>query len=329
MARVIGGPAAWRGPEIVDSPEWKIELTPEHVEELRVALRGIDQPDRSLRSITRDDFPLPTLASVLAGVQDELVDGRGFVLLRGVPVDELSERQAELMYWGIGLYVGVPIHQKGEDDLLLHIRDMGLDRNDPLVRGFQTSARLDYHADSSDVVGLLCIRPAMRGGVSTIVSAVAVHDEIVRRRPDLAEVLHERWWHDRRSGDGPESFFQCPIFAEEGGKLFAHYGRAYIDSAPRGEGVPDLTAAQVEAMDLLDELDNSPDFVLNMNFAPGDIQFLNNYRIMHARTDYEDYPEPERKRDLIRLWLVLDRDLGLPPDFEAGGITPRSAALSR
>lgn len=329
MARVIGGPAAWRGPEIVDSPEWKIELTPGHVEELRAALRGVDQPDRSLRSIGRDDFPLPTLAPVLAAVQDELVDGRGFVLLRGVPVEELTERQAELMYWGIGLYVGVPIHQKGEDDLLLHIRDMGLDRNDPLVRGFQTSARLDYHADSSDVVGLLCIRPAMRGGVSTIVSAVAVHDEIVRRRPDLAEVLHERWWHDRRSGDGPESFFECPIFAEENGKLFAHYGRAYIDSAPRGEGVPDLTAAQVEAMDLLDELDNSAEFVLNMNFAPGDIQFLNNYTIMHARTDYEDYPEPERKRDLIRLWLVLDRDLGLPADFEAGGITPRSAALSR
>ncbi len=330
MVEIAGGPAAWRGPQILDDPSWKIELTPEHVGELRAALAAVDRPGAALRDIAKEDFGLPTLAPVLSGVVDELVDGRGFVLLRGVPVEELTERQAELMYWGIGLHVGIPIHQKTEDDLLVHIRDQGVDPNDPLVRGFQTNASLDYHADSSDVVGLLCIRPAKRGGVSTIVSAVAVHDEIVRRRPDLAELLHQDWWHDRRSSDGPESFFQCPIFGtNEQGRLFAHYGRAYIESAPRGPGVPALTAAQIEAMDLLDELDNSPEFVLNMDFAPGDIQFLNNYTIMHARTDYEDHPEPERKRDLIRLWLVIDRDLGLPEKFEAGGIVPRAVALAR
>ncbi|WP_432974085.1 TauD/TfdA family dioxygenase [Dactylosporangium sp. CA-233914] len=326
MAQIVGGPAAWRGPEIADLPDWKIELTPAHVAELHAALAGVDRPGIGLREITKERFPLPTLGTVLAGIVDELVDGRGFLLLRGVPVEGLTERQTELMYWGIGLHVGIPIHQRGEDDLLIHVRDQGVDRNDPLVRGFQTAARLDYHADSSDVVALLCIRPAMRGGVSTIISSVAVHDEIVRRRPDLADLLHEPWWHDRRSGNGPESFFQCPIFAIEDGRLFAHYGRAYIDSAPRGEGVPELTPQQIEAMDLLDELDNSPDFPLNMNFAPGDIQFLNNYTIMHARTDYEDYPEPERKRDLIRLWLVLDRELGLPKDFVEGGIVPRTVA---
>ncbi|MBO4165106.1 TauD/TfdA family dioxygenase [Micromonospora antibiotica] len=330
MVEIVGGPAAWRGPEIVDSPDWKIELTEPHVAELMAALAAVDRPGVGLRDVTKENFVLPTLAPVLSGVVDELVDGRGFVLVRGVPVERLTERQAELMYWGIGLYVGIPIHQKTEDDLLIHIRDQGVDRNDPLVRGFQTSARLDYHADSSDVVGLLCIRPAMSGGVSTIVSAVAVHDEIVRRRPDLAGALYADWWHDRRSGNGPESFFQCPIFGRNAsGKLFAHYGRAYIESAPRGEGVPDLTPTQIEAMDLLDELDNSDEFVLNMNFAPGDIQFLNNYTIMHARTDYQDHPEPERKRDLIRLWLVIDRDLGLPPAFDAGGIVPRAVALAR
>lgn len=329
MAHVVGGPAAWRGPQVVDDPSWRHELTAAHVAELWAALAGIDRPDVALRDLSAEDFPLPTLGPVLASLVDELVDGRGFVLVRGVPVTELSERQAELLYWGIGLHVGIPIHQKSEDDLLVHIRDLGVDPDDPHVRGFQTSARLDYHADSSDVVGLLCIRPAKAGGVSTIVSSVAVHDEIVRRRPNLADLLHEDWWHDRRSGDGPESFFQCPVFAEQDGRLFAHYGRQYIESATRGPGVPDLTVAQIEAMDLLDELDNSPEFILNMDFAPGDIQFLNNYTIMHARTEYEDYPEPERRRDLIRLWLVLDRDLGLPPAFEAGGIVPRAVARGR
>lgn len=328
MVQIVGGPAAWRGPEIADRTDWKIELTATHLAELHAALATVDVPGIGLREITKDRFALPTLGPVLAGIADELVDGRGFALLRGVPVAELTERQAELMYWGIGLHVGIPIHQKGVDDLLLHVRDQGADPDSALVRGFQTAQRLDYHADSADVVALLCVRPAMRGGVSTIVSSVAVHDEIVRRRPDLAALLHEAWWHDRRSGDGPESFFQCPIFATEGGRLFAHYGRAYIESAPRGAGVPELTPAQIEAMDLLDELDNSPRFPLNMDFAPGDIQFLNNYTVMHARTEYEDYPEPERKRDLIRLWLVLDRELGLPEAFVHGGIVARGVAIA-
>lgn len=329
VAHVMAGPAAWRGGEISGDASWRIDLTDSHIAELLLALSAVDREGISLRDVRVQDFPLPTLGPVLRSLADELVDGRGFVLVRGVPVGELTERQAELAYWGMGLHVGIPIHQKSEDDLLVHVRDAGLDPDDPQVRGFQTSARLDYHADSSDVVALLCIRPAKSGGVSTIVSSVAVHDEVVRRRPDLAALLHEDWWHDRRSGDGAESFFQCPIFAANDGRLFAHYGRQYIESATRGEHVPALTPAQVEAMDLIDELSNSPELVLNMDFAPGDIQFLNNYTVMHARTQYVDYPEPERKRDLIRLWLVLDRDLGLPEAFEAGGIVPRAVARAR
>lgn len=326
-ARIMGGPAAWRGCDISDHDDWKIELTDGHRAELLAALAAVDRPGIELRDIGIADFPLPTLAPVLARVVTELTDGRGFVLLRGVPVADLSMHSIELLYWGVGQHVGIPIHQQHADDLLVHIRDMGLDPDDPLVRGFQTSARLEYHADSSDIVGLLCVRPAKAGGVSTIISSVAVHDELVRRRPDLADLLHEQWWHDRRSGNGPDSFFRCSVFAESGGKLFAHYGRAYIESAVRGEGVPGLSAAQLDALDALDALTNDPRFVLNMHFAPGDIQFLNNYTVMHARTDYVDHPEPERHRDLIRLWLILRGELGLPPDFEAGGITPRAAAF--
>ena len=123
--------------------DWKIELTEGHVAELFAALSAVDRPEVGLRDITKENFPLPTLAPVLEGVVDELVDGRGFALVRGVPVEQLR-RQAELMYWGIGLYVGIPIHQKTEDDLLVHVEDQGVDRDDPLVRGYQTNARLDY-----------------------------------------------------------------------------------------------------------------------------------------------------------------------------------------
>lgn len=323
----MAGAAAWRGPRITDDPDWKIELRAAHRGELLQALATVAANPRPLRSITAADFPLPTVAPLLAAAMDDVVDGRGFVLLRGVPIEGLSAREIELLYWGIGAHLGRPIYQKGPDDLLVYVRDQGVDPNDPLVRGFQTAARLDYHCDSSDVVGLLCVRPAKSGGVSTIVSSVAVHDELVRRDPALADVLHEQWWHDRKTGDGPDSFFQCSVFGERNGRLFAHYGRAYMESASRGAGIPDLSSEQIRALDALDELTNSADFVLNMDFQPGDIQLLNNYTVMHARTAYEDYPEPERRRELIRLWLVVNRDLGLPDDFVQAGIVRREVAF--
>lgn len=181
MVDVVGGPAAWRGPELATRTDWVVELSDAQRSELRSALAGVE--GRPLRTITAADFELPTLSAVFAGVTDELVDGRGFVLVRGVPLDGLTPDQIEAMYWGIGIHVGRPLHQRSEDDLLVYVRDQGVDPDSPLVRGYQTSARLDYHCDSSDVVALLCLRPAASGGASTIVSSVAVHDELVRRSP--------------------------------------------------------------------------------------------------------------------------------------------------
>ncbi|HEY2296383.1 MAG TPA: TauD/TfdA family dioxygenase [Jatrophihabitans sp.] len=325
MVSVVGGPAGWRGPEMAARSDWKIELTVPQQTELLEALALA--PRRPLREVTKDDFPLPTLAALFADVTRELIDGRGFVLVRGVPIDGLAPDQIELLYWGIGQHVGRPIYQRRTDDLLVYVRDQGVDPNSPLVRGYQTSARLDYHCDSSDVVALLCVRPAASGGVSTIVSSVAVHDELVRRSPEVAALLHEQWWHDRKSGDGMDSFFQCSVFASRDGRLFAHYGRAYMESASRHPDIPPLPADRTAALDALDELTNSADFVLNMDFQPGDIQFLNNYTVMHARTEYIDHPEPSRKRELIRLWLVMDTNLGLPEDFAAAGIVSREVAF--
>jgi hypothetical protein len=243
----------------------------------------------------------------------------------------LTERQAELMSWMIGLHIGIPIQQGAGGAPLMHVRDMGVDKNHPLARGYQHRAHLDYHTDSPDVVALACIRPAMKGGVSTIVSSVSVHNEILSKRPDVAEVLYESWWHDRRRGDGPDSFFQCPIWAvNDKKKLFAYYGPDYVRSASRGEGVPEMTPVQVEAMELLEATNNDARFVLNMDFQPGDVQFLNNYVIMHGRTEYQDYPDqPEKKRDLIRLWLTVDRDLNLPESISDRGLMARTVAFEK
>lgn len=310
VLRPIGGPAAWRGPELVETPghpaDWIVRLTPEQTEALVTVARELpDGPFRREDAIAAG-VPLPALAALAGNVRAQLMLGRGFVVVRGMPIEQLSSREIERAYWVLGLHVGIPVPQTAAADLLVHVRDQGLDYTDPSVRGYQTRAGLDYHVDGSDVVGLLCLRAARSGGTSTIVSSTAVHDEVVARRPDLAEVLHQPFWFDRRNGDGPDSFYQLPIFGFEGDRFVMYYGRSYIESAQRGPQTGALTAAQVEALDLVDELANDPAFFLPMDLHPGDVQFLDNRVVMHARTDFIDWPEPERKRDMVRLWLSLD-----------------------
>lgn len=330
--REIGGPSCWLGSDQQDRSDWILELDDRQARELLEALSSAEAAGLDFLELDRENFNLPTLGPVLSSLLCELLDGRGFVLVRGVPLTGLSERQIELMYWGMGLYVGIPLPQGAtHTDLFAHVRDEGVDRNASYGGGLLNKhhGALPFHTDSSDIVGLLCIRPALRGGVSTIVSAVAVHDEIVRRRPDLIDVMYEPWWFDRKRGEGLDSFAQCPIFAvNEAGKLFSFYGPDLFKTATRAEHVPPLSDRQLEAMAVIDEINASPAFPLHMNFQSGEIQFLNNYSIMHSRTAYEDHPDPALKRDLIRLWLTVDSDLGLPEAMNERGLTARSVAFA-
>ena len=328
----IGGPTSWLGPDLQDSDEWILELQESHRQELLDALAGVEDADLGFLEITRENFPLPTVGPLLVSMLGDLLEGRGFVLLRGVPIEGLCERQIELLYWGMGLYIGVSLPQGVEGtELFAHVRDEGVDRTSTYGGGLlnRHSEALPFHTDTSDIVGLLCIHPAMRGGTSTIVSTVAVHDEIVRRRPDLAEVMYEPWWFDRKRGDGPDSFARCPVYAvNDAGRLFAFYGPDLYKYAQRGEHVPDLSPQQWEAMALIDEINGSPEYQLHMDFRPGEIQFINNYAVMHSRTAYEDSPDPALRRDLIRLWLTLEQDLDIPEEFNERGLRTRSSAFA-
>jgi hypothetical protein len=262
------------------------------------------------QDVTRETFPLPTFGCVLAGLAAELLDGRGFALVQELPLDGLTEPQCDTVALGIGCHVGVVAPQGPDGVPLVHVRDVGVDPSSPTRRSYQHSGRLGYHADPHGVVALLCVRPAKSGGLSSIVSAVAVHNEIVRTRPAVADVLYQPWWRDARTGDGPESFYRQPVYSvDERGGLVANYGPDYMLSAQRGAHVPPLSEQQVAAMAAVDGLNDDPRLVLTMDLQPGDMQFLANHAVMHSRTDYEDHPEPERRRDLIRLWL--DRHEGM------------------
>jgi len=300
MLTTVHSAADWRPDDLAD--DWRLPLTAEHQAEVLAAVAATART--RLTELSPETFPLATLGPVLKGLSGRLHDGRGFTLLQGVPVGELDESGCERAAVGIACHVGGIVPQ-GPDDLpLLHVRDQGADPARPATRSYQHNRRLGYHADPTDIVALLCLRPAKSGGLSSIVSPVAVHNEIVRTRPDLAEQLYQPWWHDRRNGDGPDSFFQRPVYAiDSAGRLTTHYGPDYMRSAQRGAHVPALTQRQQEAMNLIERLTHDPRFALAMDLRAGDFQFLDNSLVLHSRTAYEDHPEPHRRRDLLRLWL--------------------------
>ncbi|MEV0703710.1 TauD/TfdA family dioxygenase [Saccharopolyspora sp. NPDC050389] len=328
--------AAWKGHDMSRSAEWICQLDDEQVGELESALQRLRTADVPLLRVTRDDFPLPSLGGVLRELADELENGRGFVLIKGLPVDRYTESEAALIYWGIGQHLGIPVSQNAAGHLLGHVRDTGRTVTDTAVRGYQTNARLPYHTDGSDVVGLLCLRPARSGGLSTIVSSAAIYNEILERRPDLIERLYRPYCFDRREEEQPgeKPYYAVPLAAWHDGKLSMRYIRRYVESAQRFDEVPRLQPEDVELFDLIDELANSDEFRLDMDFEVGDMQFLNNYAMFHSRTGYEDFDEPERKRHLLRLWLTMRDGRRLPSgylrsmthqdgDSGRGGISPR------
>jgi hypothetical protein len=321
-------PSAWLGRDLqTRDAQWVIQLTASHRNELDAAVRSFQAAGQPLATITPAQFPLPTLGPVLRAVVDELLEGRGFVLLRGFDVERYARAAQAIAFMGLGSHLGVPRSQNAKGHLLGHVKDLGLDVDDPNVRYYQTHRKLEYHTDSCDIVGLLCLKTAKAGGESFIVSSMTLYNEVCRRRPDLVPALFQPYPTDRRGEvpEGMQPWFDMPIFHWHAGRLSCIYVRQYIESAQRlFPQAARLSRQQVEAMDLLDALSNEPDIHLSMAFQPGDMQFLHNHVILHSRNDFENWPEPARHRHLLRLWLAPARGRPLPGVFAPryGGVTP-------
>jgi hypothetical protein len=311
-------PAAWMGADIREVPEtWRWHLSPAHIAELEHAARAFVARHQDLSQLEPGIFPLPTLGAKLAALSTTLTHGVGFELIRGLPVARLGAELASTIFFGLGSHLGRARSQNANGHMLGHVRDTGADSRDPNTRIYQTRERQTFHTDSSDAVGLLCLNEAREGGDSLLVSAVTLYNVMRRDRPDLLACLFDDIATDRRGEvpRGEKPFFTIPVFNWHAGFLTVIYQRQYIDSAQRFPDAPKLTARHVEALDSFDALANDARLNFSMRLEPGDMQFVYNHSLLHDRTSFVDWPEPERQRHLLRLWLSLPGDRPLPACF--------------
>lgn len=310
------GRRGWHGQELARNEDWISTFTPQELDAIDKALQAFKQSGVGLENMTRAEFPLPTLSQKLAEHMDEIRNGRGFVVLRGLPVLRYSDEDAGAIFYGLGLYLGQPLHQNPRGDLLGHVANQGRKFGEMDVRGYETNAQLPFHTDGCEMVGLLCLRPAFRGGMSSIASSVSVYAEIARQHPAYLKPLADGYPYIRREA----AFTEAPVsarisvFGVAEGVISCRCVPTQIEAAAKSLGKP-LEGIEKAAIDKVVELTNDPRFRLDMDLQAGDIQLINNYTVMHSRTEYEDYPEPERARHLLRLWLAFDEPWPLPPDF--------------
>lgn len=306
----LSGPAVWKGPDFDHDSSWLHALTPACIDAIDGALAALKATGRRYPDFGRGDFPLGAFGEGLARHAEELENGRGFLLLRGLPVRRYSDEELYTLYYGIGLHLGTPVRQNPKGELLGEVMAVG----DPLnkhTRVYQTNLYLPYHSDPSDVVGLLCLRRARSGGLSSLVSVAAIYNEVLAHHPEYLGLYHRCWYFAHLCEDEPSL---SPIFSHHQGKLSCRYLRQYVELGHELRGLP-LSRVEVEALDLFDSIMHDPGMRIDMMMEPGDLQFANNYAVLHSRTEFEDHDDPAARRRMLRLWLKMPNARILAPEF--------------
>jgi hypothetical protein len=297
----------WRASDVADPTAWTAELTAADHRELDAALKLAKGVSNNLLDIERDMFPLDGLGKKLAAIEAALIDGRGFAKIKALEVERYCDDDLTMLYWGIGTHLGDPWPQNKYGHVMGDVTDQGKTRDDPTVRGNELGQiALDYHTDGSDLVGLMCLRKAKSGGLSCVANVVAIYNELVRTRPDLVAALYEALPYDFR-GEQPEGalpFYTFPVFTEHRERLFVRFIPQYIKASQRHPKAPRLSPLVVEALDTVSAMANDPQFNVYMDLQPGEMQFINNYHVLHGRSAYVDEAATGHKRHLKRLWLA-------------------------
>ena len=303
----IDHPAAWKATDFAAKDDLVVELAPRHLEALRAEVERCRPLLEDLAKVTPERFPLAGIGDDIAAWRAEVRNGRGILILRGIPVESLLPEDLRLMYLGLGSHFGRPVSQSNMGDLIGEVLDVG--GKDRRERAYRNSRALALHTDRCDHLAMLCIRPAVEGGLSGYASALTIHNIMLAERPDLLEPLYQGYFLHRFGeqppGEPPITVERVPIFSVTDGVPSVIYIRGYINLADE-EGLVSLSDAEREALDVMDEVSNRPDVRLDLRLEPGEICFTNNCLLLHTRTAFEDAPDPACKRHLLRLWLRED-----------------------
>ena len=327
----ITGANVWHGKDMSGSARWRRSLTADQLAEIDRVLSAARAHGLTWETMSADDFRLPGLAPLLADIRDELENGSGILMLRGIDPASYTLDDAKIVYAGVARQLGTLVFSNRGGEIMREIRDVGRDVGErygqlPADGGgakFLSSysrtlsnGSLRYHTDRCDVVSLFCIRQAMKGGLSRLVSSPAVHNAMLERRPDLAAALYDDVWRSRfgEEDEGDSLGYPLPVWGQRDGKFTSHYSRTFVEAGQRRPEAPRVSAAQWEALDMLSDL--ADELCFEMSFAPGDIQFVNNHVIYHARSAFADDAAAGHDRLLLRLWMAMPNSRALPHGHE-------------
>ncbi len=324
------GPAVWRTTDVLIDRSWEVTLTDGQRSAIVAATHAAVAAGQTFASLDRANFPLPSMMEDIQEWSEQLRVGRGFLLLRGFPIELFrDEEEIVLAYAGLGSHLGRPVGQNAQGDLLTHVRDERIPASSGKVRLYRTRERQDFHTDAADIIGLLCLHEASSGGASKLASSWAIYNEMLVTRPDLLDALYEPVGWDRQGDvpNGEQPWFVLPPLTDLDGVPRLFYVGWYIRESQQHADAPQLQPRHLEAMEMLERLANDPTFHIEMVFEQGDVQFLNNGRILHAREAYEDHDEMDARRHLLRLWLAAHTFESVDPELRCGIAPPRTEIL--
>ena len=309
--------AKWMADELNADKSWIFEIDAAARTHLLRMVKQVFDADKDLFDYARADFDLGPAAALVTAAFNEAKNGRGLALIRGLPREGLSEQEFKLLSWAIGQNMGVGRPQGKASQYMSEVRNVGTDYRSATGRGYSSSAKLDFHTDSADVVGLSCFNQAVSGGMSMVTSSISAYLAMQKEAPDLLEFLHQAV-HFSRQGEQSEDeapSYPHPIFDEAEGRLFSRWNRNRVTAGQKLDGVPRIGQQHLQALEHFDALLRRPDLMYTMTLQAGDMQLLNSHVNLHARTDFVDHEEPGRKRLLFRLWLATPDSVRLPESW--------------
>jgi hypothetical protein len=339
----VDGPAAWLGADLAADTTWLRPFSPSEIVALCRALEHLRRvnPELDLAKMTTHDFPIVDLADEIDDLRRAIIDGVGTRAYTGFPVADFNDTELRAIWWGLNLHVGTAVSQSWRGDVIGDVRDLGTGVTGRAGRGYTSNTELNFHSDASDLTGLFFLRQGKTGGVSRLASSVAVHNEIFRRRPDLLAVLYEPFTISCQNNElpGGRPWYDMPIFGRNGDDIACAYVRTNMLWAAKNTGSPPLTEAQIEAVEFVAEVAAEPQFGVERRFDAGTMWFCSNHTVLHMRTEFTDFDEPDRKRHLLRIWLSLPNGRALPESFATffgdvsagatrGGYAPRDGKLA-